>query len=408
MKILKNIFWLLSEKGSQILIGIIISGLLARNLGIVNFGYFQYTLSIILLFSSITYICGSEVIIPRLINASTQERNSVITNGFLLRLFASLFGSIFFFLYIINTDIGKEFPFSVLLLSIIVLIREPFNIIVSILQAECNEKIAVWIRILALFLKLLLLFVAVYFNNLNFNIVSVAWLFESVLIATTLTVLIKHIEKKYIFSFDRKKIIYLLGVGIKFWVGLIFMYLFLRLDRIFIMYKLDPVTLGIYSAATQITDNIVTLAPIIAISCAPILIYNKDHHSDIIKNVFLLTFIMALIGFIVAITGYFLSPLIIKSIFSEKYYQSIDILKYLFLLCIPIFIDAGLNTLIIKNGNGYLIIAKWFIALAISFIINLLNIEKLGVSSIILSNLFGYISAVIFGFIYIFMNRNKT
>ncbi|EMQ4857677.1 oligosaccharide flippase family protein [Morganella morganii] len=408
MKILKNILWLMTEKGSQILIGIFISGLLARNLGVVDFGYFQYTISMILLFSSLTFICGSEVVVPKLVTSSKSERNSIITNCFLLRIIASTVGCLLFILYLYHTDIGKEYTLSIFLLALIILFREPFNTTVSILQSECNEKIAVWIRIIALLTKLILLIIVYSLGYLNFQFTSILWLFECLLIASILVIIFKRIEPNYCFSFEKRDFFKLLNTGIKFWLGIMLMYLFLRIDRIFIMYTLSPAILGTYSAATQITDNMLTVAPIIAISAAPLLIYNKFSKKDIIRNVTLLTCVMAAIGFLIAIIGYFLSPLMISIIFGSSYDDSTRILQYLFLLCIPIFIDAGLNTLIIKNGNGYIIMAKWTIALLIAITFNFIFIHKLGLTAIIVSNFLGYSSAVIFGLIYIINQKNKV
>ena len=54
--IIRNILWMLTERGAQIAGGIAVSGLLARSLGAAQFGLFQYAQSLVFLAASLTLI----------------------------------------------------------------------------------------------------------------------------------------------------------------------------------------------------------------------------------------------------------------------------------------------------------------------------------------------------------------
>jgi len=408
IKILFNIFWLLSEKGVQVIAGIVISGMLARGLGVEMFGAFQYALAMVLLFSSLSFICGMEVVLPRLVNANNEERSEIVSTAFVLRFISAVLGMVAFIIYIKVTSPRAYTPALLIFLGAIIVLKEPFNVIVSILQSRTDEKLGVWIRLIALLFKLTLFWACFHFWQLTPEISSFGWFFEALIIAVTLILLIRIVDPKFSFKFKFEQAKNLLSHGTKFWISLIFMYLFLRIDRIFLLHFTDLTQVGIYSAAMQISDNVATLAPIVAISAAPILIYGANSTKLIKINVLKLTTLMAVIGCSAAIFGYFLSDFIIELIFGKGYLSAAHILRMTLVVSVLVFVDAGLNTFVIKFGSGKIIIAKWTLALLVSVIINSLYIESLGINSVILANFAGYLVVILFGLFYLFNFKGET
>ena len=62
--VIRNIFWLLAEHGSRIILSTLSVSLMARALGVEQYGLLQYTLGLVAAFSSISFICGAEVLVP--------------------------------------------------------------------------------------------------------------------------------------------------------------------------------------------------------------------------------------------------------------------------------------------------------------------------------------------------------
>ncbi|EPQ6906581.1 oligosaccharide flippase family protein [Citrobacter freundii] len=411
-KIIKNILWLLSEKGLQIGFGIAISGMLARHIGIENFGIFQYTIAMVMLFSSASFICGMEAVLPKLVNATATEKHTIVISAFVLRFCTALVGYIGFFVYYLyfsNIKLDIDYQFIAMIGGVIIL-REPFNIVVSTLQANTDERIAVLIRLISLTIKFALIYVFLCNHTLNLNTAAFSWFIEALLISVLLSFLyFKTINGlRFKFNLNLSILKKLLSDGSRFWIGLICMYLFLRLDRIFLLHYASLVDLGIYSAAMQINDNILTLAPIIAISFAPMMVYKVNDIILIRRNVIKLTFLMGGIGLLIASVGYFMSPYIILTIFGDKYIDSASVLQIVLFISILVFIDAGLNTFLIKYGNGIFIIKKWFLALLVSLVFNVLLTKSLKVNGVLLANVSGYVTAIAIGIYYlIFYKRLK-
>lgn len=406
-KILLNVFWLISEKGFQVIAGIVISGMLARGLGVEVFGSFQYALAMVLLFSSLSFICGMEVVLPRLVNATQSERAEIISTAFVLRFLSAVLGYLSFVAYMYFFSSGIVPLNALLFLGGIIVVREPFNIVVSILQAKTDEKVGVLIRLVSLGIKFAAIFFLFHSSEITLTSASMLWFIEALFIAIALIFLARILEPNLKFNFNPGKAKELLFSGTKFWLGLICMYVFLRIDRIFLLHYTDLKQLGIYAAATQISDNFVTLAPIIAISAAPILIYSVKATGTIKRNVIKLTVIMAFIGVLIALLGSLLANFIVNIIFGTGFSDAAAVLRLTLLISILIFIDAGLNTFIIKYGNGRVIIIKWVFALAISLIVNIIFIKSLGLYSVIIANFLGYSAAIIFGFLYLFKFKDE-
>uniref|UniRef100_UPI003D6FEF3E hypothetical protein n=1 Tax=Enterobacter roggenkampii TaxID=1812935 RepID=UPI003D6FEF3E len=137
------------------------------------------------------------------------------------------------------------------------------------------------------------------------------------------------------------------------------------------------------------------------------LIYSVKALGTIKRNVLKLTAIMAFIGVFIALLGSLLANFIVNIIFGTGFSEAAGVLRLTLLVSILIFIDAGLNTFIIKYGNGRVIIIKWIFALAISLLVNILFIKSLGLHSVILANFMGYSAAIIFGFLYLFKFKDE-
>lgn len=62
--VFQSIKWLLIERGGQILMALLLNSILARHLGVENFGTLQVALSTVAVFSSAALVCGAELILP--------------------------------------------------------------------------------------------------------------------------------------------------------------------------------------------------------------------------------------------------------------------------------------------------------------------------------------------------------
>ena len=83
-KVFINFFYLSLERITQLVIIIIINRLLINHYDFGDFSSWQYSLVILAIFMTGTWICGAEVVIPKLLDAPSKI-NSIISNVIVLQ-----------------------------------------------------------------------------------------------------------------------------------------------------------------------------------------------------------------------------------------------------------------------------------------------------------------------------------
>ena len=138
-KIAKNISWLLFEHGVRMASDIVVAFVLARVLGVEQYGVFQYILALVVIFKSFSYINPAEIMVPRLVSATGMERKNLMGNGFSIRFCASIFAFIIFLLFVYFKD-GVEIFYLALILGFSILLDEAFGIVTAFLQSQTMIK----------------------------------------------------------------------------------------------------------------------------------------------------------------------------------------------------------------------------------------------------------------------------
>ncbi|TNH07240.1 hypothetical protein FHQ26_10415, partial [Testudinibacter sp. TR-2022] len=246
-KIVSNIGWLLLEHGSRLIFALLSTSLLARGLGVEQYGLFQYALNLILVFMSISFICGAEVIVPMLVNASAKRRRLILGNAFYLRLFFSILAYVFLVSFVYISDTREQF-YLILILGLILLVSEAFSVVTAWLQSQTNIKPKTILVISTSLIKCLIVALLFFFNVVDPIYYAFAWVFEAGFIAFGLICIYKNISKSNFFYFSKPMFFYLLKKGFPFFIALLLMYSFLRLDVIMLRHFSDLVTLGLYTS----------------------------------------------------------------------------------------------------------------------------------------------------------------
>lgn len=404
-KIIKNIFWLLIERGGQIVAAILISAILARQLGVEGYGLFQYAISVVLMLASFSLVCGSEVIVPRLVYANKHQELQIIGNTFTLRIIASCVSYIVMLVFsFISQNDYKQF-LLIAILGLTVFFKEPFKVVVAWLQAKTYNKPAALLGFYAVILKLIIVYI---FNLLkvdNLMLYASLWVFESLFVAVGLVIIYRNSCSNGFVVFDMNEMLSLLRAGLPFWFSLIAMYAFLRMDRLFLKEFSTLTELGLYSAVMQIADNFTQLAPIIATSAAPLLIYRESDFNRLRQNIMKLSVLMFGIGITGAVVGWLLAPWIIGILFGPEFSVASEMLGYALFVTSLVFVESALNTFLLKNSNGKSAVIKWILAAIVCLIVDSLVVPEWGGYGALMGLLSGYVVAVSFG-IYWIMNKN--
>lgn len=395
------------EYGTRMISSLLISSVLAKSLGVAEYGVFQYSLNVVVLFSAISFICGAEVLVPKLVNASSKKRKKLLDNAFILRLTFSIIGYLCLVIYSFFLNEEKERTLT-LILGLIIILSEPFHVITAYFQSQTNIKPKVVISIVSSLIKTIIvifLFKLGYKNSIAF---SLAWVLDCLLIAFSLSILYYRINQSISLSITRKNILYLLKRGLPFFYSLLAMYLFTKLDFIFLKAYSNNHELGIYAASFQITSIITATSAILAMSLAPTMIYAEKDSRKTIKNLVLTTIIMVLISLTLAIIISPFSEKIVTLMFGKEYINSISILKLQSFALVFVFIDAALNLYFIKYQKGNLLLPKWILACVSAAISFKIFIPNYGAMGAIAGYAIGYMTACGYSLATIFWHYQST
>ncbi|VVE63689.1 lipopolysaccharide biosynthesis protein [Pandoraea anapnoica] len=393
--IFRNILWMLTERGAQIAGGIAVSGLLARSLGAAQFGLFQYAQSLVFLAASLTLLCGSEVVVPRLVGKPEDEQRTVIAHAFVLRLAAAAVAYTILTIYVVGFA-ESDLVVVALWLGVALWFREPSGIVVAWLQARTFNRPSVTANLCALFVKLAL--VAVLFvTHANVAAFAVVYAVEAVVAAALLARYYLRHSPKTAVVWSRRLLIDLLASGSTFWGGLMLMMLFKRIDQLVLKPIIPLSELGAYAAAMQVTENFVLVAPIIANSIAPQLIFQTMDNLTARRNTVRAVWLMVAAGASLAIPIAVLAPWIVHLIYGAGFAESAQILRVSALMGILVFADAALNLTLVRRGAGRWVIAKWLCAAVVAFVVVRGLAPQLGALAGALGYGAGYAAALVLG-----------
>lgn len=400
-KLISNISWVLVDKIFQIFTVFVITGLLSRELGVVKYGEFQYISSLIIIFSSISFMCGAEVLLPKIVGCEKQKINEILSSGFIVRFISSTLAYILLLVYGLYFIAGSEQYFLLAVMGLSIIFREPFAVVLIYYQSITNVKLISKLMLLIGSSKILIFSVLYALNILSFKIIGYVWLLEFFFIAYVLS----NIYLKNNFIFDHVKIFnnlnYLWTEGIKYWFPIMLMYVFMRIDRIIVNEYSTAHDAGVYMAGMQIYDAIISLSILVSTTVAPKLIYKYSDDVKIIRNILNLCCVMFCVGSMVGIFAYFFANIIILNLMGAKYFESINVLKTGSLIFILAYVDAALNLYFIKKGVPNLMLSKLVVVLLLSVPIQYFGVIHFGPQGAHIGIGVGFLVSIIIGFIFL-------
>lgn len=401
-KAASNIAWLGLERLTQIVVAIAISGLLARHFGPDVFGKWQYANTLLLVLAPITWVCGAEILVPTIVHRPAAELGTVLGSAFALRIAVSAVALIATWIGIAAGATDPLVGAMLAGLAVTMLFREPFiGVINSWLQSMTYSKPQLVTSIVTALVKAGFVYVLV---RVAAAPASFSWLWaaESAAIAAALIAYYMHRHGGTLgWRVDRALLRHFASAGTVFWAGLVCMYLFLKLDRLMLERAISYADLGRYSAAQQINENWIALGLMLAQTIAPAFIYRVQDAQRLQQNVKRLIVFAALIMALGACVLDLLGHLIITRVFGPNYEGAVGIFRWCVWLSVPAGIEAIGNLVVLKYQAKYVLLAKWALALAVAFAVNLLAIERMGAYGALVGLAAGYVAAASVNLYYI-------
>lgn len=327
LKILGNTGWLFFDKVLRMGVGLIVGVWVARYLGPVQFGLFNYAIAIVALFTAIGTLGLNNIVVRDLVRQPSTEAPTTLGTAFLLQIVGGVLACLIAVAVVyLMRPADEEAILIVLILGITILFRAS-DVVRYWFEARVESKYTVWIEnavfILFAGVKIALIL-------LEATLVSFVWLVlaEAVVVAILLIAVYLRQETeiaKWKYQFKRSK--ELLSDSWPLILSGLAVMLYMRIDQIMLGQMLGDEAVGIYSAAVRLSEIWYFIPMIIVSSTFPALIAARqtstEKYEDMLKKLFRLMFLLALS---LAIPISFMSEFIITTLYGTNYTGAASIL----------------------------------------------------------------------------------
>jgi polysaccharide transporter, PST family len=399
---LANIVWLGLERLTQIAVAIGISGLLARYFGPDVFGKWQYANTLLLVIAPITWVCGAEILVPTIVHRDPAQIGTVLGSAFVLRIAISAAALLVTWIGIAAGLTDPLVGTMLAGLAVTMLFREPFiGVINAWLQSMTYSKPQLLASMVTAVLKAALVFLLV---RVAASPAHFGWLWALEAAAIGGALLLYYMRRhggKLGWHVDRSLFRHFASAGTVFWLGLICMSVFMKLDRLMLERHISFSDLGRYSAAQQLNENWIALALMLSQTIAPAFVYRIHDVVQLRRNIVRLLAMTAVLMIAGALVLDLLAAFIISHVFGPAYTESIDIFRWAVWLSVPAGIEAIGNLVVLKYQAKFVLLSKWLLALVVAAIVNLIAIPRMGSYGALVGLAAGYLAAASVNLYYI-------
>lgn len=406
-KALHNLVWLGTERLVQIVVAIAISGMLARYFGPDIFGKWQYANTLLLVIAPLTWVCGAEILVPLIVRETGAQAHIAHADGTAALPLETILGSAFVLRFAVSLAalllcwavlaLGWLDPMVAAMLAGLattMLFREPFGVVSTWLQSQTYSKPALIISLSTALLKACAVFVLV---RTEVSAARFSWLWAAeagAIAAALIAYFMKRHQGRLGWHVQPSLFKHLASAGTVFWLGLICMYLFLKLDRLVLEHYVSYAELGRYSAAQQLNENWITLGLMLAQTLAPAFVYRIEATPTLRRNVARLMLLAALAMALGALVLDLLAGFIIRHVFGPAFLDAIGIFRWAVWLSVPAGVEAIGNLVVLKYQAKYVLLCKWLLALTMALVVDTLLIPHLAGYGALIGLAFGYLTAI--------------
>lgn len=355
--IIAGLLVLLFERFVQIISAIYANHLISKALPIEQFGIWQYAFTFSNILMSLTWMCGSESVVPQLSRYSLRKKLIYCNTIFFARLsVSSLVATVSVILAI--TAESEIVRYYLLFSSVTLLAREPLMVGFAKWQSEGKLYLSGIIQIFGCIIRILTLYYLFIVINFDIKFLALPWVLEGIFVAIVMYCC-------SICKFPRISLVRLNDIGFLLkrsffiWGGVVAYALFMKIDRFLLKGNISPVDYGIYSAASQINENTASVTLILIQVLAPILLYKNKKWKIFNRNLIVLSIIMFTAFSLFSFSLKLFTPYIFTFVFGHDYVTSANYYNILVFL-LPFFaVDNLINAANLASKSYYYYTIKW-------------------------------------------------
>ncbi len=378
VKILTNTCWLFADRILRMGIGLFVGVWVARYLGVQQFGVFNYAIAFVALFSTLANL-GLDSIVIRYIISDPENREQILATSFWMKLWAGFLcvlltvGAIFILRHDDNLTI-----MIVAILSFAGVVQA-FNTIDIYFQSQVQSKYTVVAQnsafIIAALLKIILI-------SIHAPLVAFAWVTLLEVCLGVLGLIVIYKNKGYSMPFQRlnfplaknllKESYPLILAGFSIMI-------YMRIDQIMLGEIAGDKAVGVYSAATRISEVWYFIPTAITSSVTPSIFAAKEISKELYyQRIEKLLRLVSVISIAVALPMSFMSGPLITELFGKGFVEAGKILAIHIWTSVFVFMGVATSPWFIAEGLTKLTFRRTVIGAGINIILNFILIPSYG------------------------------
>ncbi len=390
---INNSIWILAEKASRIISGILVGVLVARFLGKEQFGIISYALSVLSIFTVFSTL-GLDGIVVRELITEKKKKYDIIGTAFWLRFIGS-FLVIFAATYYSFIRDPSDRTWIVFLVSIAVVFQS-FSVIDFYFQSEVKGKYNAITQIITLIISAIVKLVLIYLEAPLSWFASMVML-EAILTAINQLVFYKQNQQEvsqWKFSLIEAKRLLLHSWPII--ISAFMQMIYQQADKILIArYLQDMGMVGQYSAATRISEASFFIPVALSAALFPGIINNRENKPLQLKRLTQIYSLMIWSALIISIGGYLLGDWVIGFLYKDGFPLAPEIFKIHIWITIPVFFGTAWGSWLLALNKQKLITIYQVFVLIFILALEMYMIPKYGIKGAAYSVVFSYLLSLL-------------
>ncbi|WP_211307511.1 flippase [Polynucleobacter rarus] len=396
LKIINNIGWLFFDKILRMGVGVLVGVWIARYLGPEQFGLLSFATAFVGLFGAVATL-GLQGIVVRNILQNSSGKEEILGSAACLQLFA---GAVTYIMILIGIFILRpDDLISKMIVAIIgaMMLFKFSEIAIYWFEAQVMSKYIVWVQNIS-FLLFSVIKGALIFKNAPLSAFAWAILAEAMMVALLMLAALSWRGLKLIeLKVTRKKSYELLKDSWPLMLSSMAIMIYMKIDQIMIGQMIGDQAVGIYTAATRISEVLYFLPTTLVASVFPSILNVKMKSETLYKkHMQRLYDLMVWISIAIALPMTFLATPLITLLFGSAYSEAGMVLAIHIWASIFVFLGVASNQWYLMMNRQTLIMQRTLIGAIVNVGLNLLLIPIYGVVGAAIATVISYAIAVFF------------
>jgi O-antigen/teichoic acid export membrane protein len=326
-KIINNTSWLVGDKVFTMVIGVFIMAVVARYLGPVNYGVYNYALAFVTLFTALSTL-GLETLSVKSIVYQEDEEGTILFTSLVLRVIGGILITLLASVTIQFIAPNDSLVHLLVMIMSFTMIFKSLEVIEYWIQAYQRSKISSLIR-MGVYVFSALLKIA--FVLLDGNLIHLALIYMSDTLLVGIGLVLAYLKNRESYTMWKFKLGYARNVLSQSWYLILsglMVTLYMQIDKVMLGTMLpNKEELGVYSAATQITNMWYFVPLAIITSFKPVIMKKKLETEEMYINTMQTLYsIVAWVGIIFGLFVSVFSALIVNILYGEEYSGAVSII----------------------------------------------------------------------------------